>query len=63
MLPDRLFQPLEGGALKGVALSRVDFEAALTELYRLKGWDPVTTKPSRAKLAELGIEWAVQADD
>jgi aldehyde:ferredoxin oxidoreductase len=39
-----------------VALSRADFDAALTELYRLKGWDPVTTRPSREKLAELGIE-------
>jgi aldehyde:ferredoxin oxidoreductase len=55
-LPDRMFQPLESGALKGVALSRADFDAALTELYRLKGWDPVTTRPSREKLAELGIE-------
>ena len=30
----------------------------MTALYELKGWDPVTTVPSRTRLAELGIEWA-----
>ena len=58
VLPDRLFRPLEGGTLQGVAVSRDDFETALTELYRLKGWDPATSVPTRARLCELGIEWA-----
>ncbi len=56
-LPDRLFQPLENGALAGVAISKPDFEQTLTELYRLKGWDTQTTAPTRARLRELGIEW------
>ena len=30
----------------------------MTALYKLKGWDPVTAAPTRARLAELGIAWA-----
>lgn len=57
-LPERLFQPLENGALAGVAIPREDFDRTLTALYELKGWDPVTAAPTRDRLAELGIEWA-----
>lgn len=57
VLPERLHQPLENGALAGVAIPKAEFEEMLTELYRLKGWDPQTTMPSREKLRELGIEW------
>ena len=39
-LPERLFQPLENGALEGHAMPREEFEQALTHLYQLKGWDP-----------------------
>jgi aldehyde:ferredoxin oxidoreductase len=60
MLPDRLFQPLEGGALAGVAMSRAEFERTLTDLYEIKGWDPVTSVPTRRRLRELGIEWAAE---
>jgi aldehyde:ferredoxin oxidoreductase len=56
-LPDRLFEPLEGGALTGVAIARPDFERAMTELYWLKGWDPATAAPTRERLAALEIEW------
>ena len=56
-LPDRLFEPLEGGALTGVAISRPDFERAMTELYRLKGWDPVAAAPTRERLRALDIAW------
>jgi aldehyde:ferredoxin oxidoreductase len=57
-LPDRLFGPLEGGALAGVGISREEFEQTLTDLYELKGWDPVTSAPTRRRLRELEIEWA-----
>jgi len=59
-LPDRLFQPLEGGALAGVGMSREEFERTLTDLYEIKGWDPVTSAPTRRRLQELGIEWAAE---
>ena len=45
------------GALTGVAISRPDFERAMTELYRLKGWNPETAAPTRERLAALEIEW------
>ena len=57
VLPERLFQPLDSGALTGVALPREPFEQMLTDLYEIKGWDPVTTAPSRERLRDLGIEW------
>ena len=60
MLPERLFQPLEGGALVGVSMSRAEFERTLTDLYEIKGWDPVTSVPTRRRLRELGIEWAAE---
>ena len=57
VLPERLHQPMENGALAGVAIPKAEFENALTQVYQLKGWDPQTTAPTRAKLRELGIEW------
>jgi len=58
VLPERLFTPLENGALVGVALSRDEFEQTMTELYRIKGWDPTTGAPTVERLRALGIEWA-----
>jgi|YNPNPStandDraft_1061719.scaffolds.fasta_scaffold09078_2 aldehyde:ferredoxin oxidoreductase len=59
-LPERLFQPSQAGALAGRSVPREDFERALTALYELKGWDPQTGVPTRGRLAELGIEWALE---
>ncbi len=56
-LPERLFQPLENGALQGVAVPKAEFDQTMTEVYRHKGWDPETTAPTRARLRELDIEW------
>jgi aldehyde:ferredoxin oxidoreductase len=39
-------------------MPRDEFERALTTLYRHRGWDPKTGAPTRARLRELGIEWA-----
>jgi len=44
--------------LQGVAIPRQEFEDAMTELYRVKGWDPETARPSRERLRALDIEWA-----
>ena len=57
-LPERLFMPLENGALAGTSISKPDFEQALTELYHVKGWDPSSTTPTRERLRQLDIEWA-----
>ncbi|MFA7280151.1 MAG: aldehyde ferredoxin oxidoreductase family protein [Sterolibacterium sp.] len=56
-LPERLFQPLENGPMAGTTIDKKEFQDTLDEVYRLKGWDPDTTAPSRDRLRELGIEW------
>jgi aldehyde:ferredoxin oxidoreductase len=60
-LPDRLFTPLEDGPLAGMAIARDDFERALTNLYLLKGWDPVTGAPTGERLRAIGLEWTASA--
>ena len=63
VLPERLYQGLENGALKGESMPRGDFERALTVLYGLKGWDPETGNPTREKLEALSLGWAADMLD
>lgn len=56
-LPDRMFEPLENGALKGVALDREEFARMLELYYEMAGWDRQTGCPTFAKLAELDLDW------
>jgi aldehyde:ferredoxin oxidoreductase len=59
-LPKRLFdEPLKGGPSDGVSIARDEFEAALDDYYELAGWDKATGKPTKTKLEELGLGWAV----
>jgi len=59
-LPRKLFQPLGGtGPTAGVALTTEEFERARQRYYELGGFDPATGHPTPAKLAELGLEWAM----
>jgi aldehyde:ferredoxin oxidoreductase len=58
ILPERLYQELENGALQGESIPRHEFEQALSVLYELKGWDPETGNPTREKLQALSLEWA-----
>jgi len=57
-LPERLFTPLENGALEGETFPRDEFESALTVLYGLKGWESDTGTPTRKRLEALSLEWA-----
>jgi aldehyde:ferredoxin oxidoreductase len=57
-LPDRLHDPLEGGPLTGISIDRIAFEAAITRLFELKGWDPATGVPTPERLRDLGLGWA-----
>jgi aldehyde:ferredoxin oxidoreductase len=58
VLPKKLFQPLGGkGPTAGVALTTEEFERAREAYYRLSGCDPATGYPTRAKLADLGLDW------
>jgi aldehyde:ferredoxin oxidoreductase len=55
-LPDRFFEPLEGGLLKGRALDRTEFARALDLYYDMHGWDR-NGIPTPGKLTELGLGW------
>ena len=57
-LPERIFGKLENGALEGEAYPRDEFEAALTTLYGIKGWDLETGTPIRERLEALSLGWA-----
>ena len=56
-LPERMFEPLQNGALEGVALDRGDFARMLELYYGMCGWSLQTGFPSQAKLAELDLDW------
>jgi aldehyde:ferredoxin oxidoreductase len=58
VLPERLYQGLENGALAGESMPREDFERALSVLYSLKGWDPESGVPTKQRLENLGLDWA-----
>jgi aldehyde:ferredoxin oxidoreductase len=60
VLPERLFQGLENGALQGSVMPREEFEQALTILYDLKGWDTETGYPTRERLDALSLGWAAE---
>jgi aldehyde:ferredoxin oxidoreductase len=53
-LPQRMFDPLENGKLKGVALDRDVFDRALRLYYQMAGWS-TDGVPTEAKLAELDL--------
>lgn len=56
-LPVRLFASLENGPMKGVGISREEFERVMTDLYVIKGWDVETTVPTRKRLESLDLGW------
>ena len=57
LIPQKLFQPLKGGASDGWALDRAEVDAAMNKYYELCGWDADTGNPNRAKLEELDLAW------
>jgi len=56
-LPDRLFNPMEGGTLKGRKIDKEQFSKAIETYYQMMGWDPETGVPRKEKLAELDLDW------
>ncbi|MCL4559172.1 MAG: aldehyde ferredoxin oxidoreductase family protein [Chloroflexi bacterium] len=55
-LPERFFEPMRAGSLKGHAINREDFEQAKHLYYGMMGWD-AQGRPTQAKLEELGVGW------
>lgn len=58
-LPDRLFNPMEGGTLKGKKIDKEQFSKAIETYYQMMGWDPETGVPKKEKLAELDLDWLI----
>lgn len=56
-LPDRFFEDaFTIGPKKGAVLDRAKFRDMLNQYYKERGWDSETTKPTEAKLKELGLD-------
>lgn len=55
-LPERIFEGLQNGALKGEKIDRDEFKKMKELYYKMAGWDEAGY-PTEAKLAELGLEW------
>jgi len=53
-LPAKLARRLRDGASRDQVISDRDFQQALQEYYRLRGWGETGT-PTEAKLTELGL--------
>ncbi|MEM0084280.1 MAG: aldehyde ferredoxin oxidoreductase family protein [Candidatus Methanomethylicia archaeon] len=58
-LPKRFFEEMEFGGRKGAKINEEEFRNAVKLFYEMAGWDE-DGKPRKAKLYELGIEWAFQ---
>jgi aldehyde:ferredoxin oxidoreductase len=59
VLPERLFEPLPDGPSKGRHVERKSFDFMKDAYYNFMGWEPHTGNPSRAKMIELGLDWAL----
>jgi len=55
-LPERFFNPMRAGALKGHFINKDEFEKAIHLYYGMMGWTDEGI-PTRAKLEELNVGW------
>ena len=55
-IPERFFEPMRAGTLKGDFINREEFAEAVKMYYAMMGWDAEGV-PTRAKLEELGVGW------
>lgn len=58
-LPDRLYEPIKSGPLKGLANDREEYEEAKRLYYEMMGWDKETGAPKKSKLIEMDLEWLI----
>lgn len=56
ILPERLTGPLTEGTFKG---ETIPLDAMLDYYYELRDWDQKTGIPTKKKLRELGLEFAI----
>jgi aldehyde:ferredoxin oxidoreductase len=57
-LPDRFFEPLPAGALKGHSINREEFDEAIQTYYGMMGWD-AEGRPTKPKLHEINLSWLI----
>jgi len=62
-LPERFYTPTTSGPLADGGIDRVALQEAIHTYYGMLGWDEETGVPTRAKLYELGVGWAIAACD
>lgn len=58
-LPERIFETLPNGALKGKSINRKEFNAAIKLYYDIEGWDE-NGIPTYGKLVELELDWIIK---
>jgi aldehyde:ferredoxin oxidoreductase len=59
VIPERFFEPLEGGALDGASLDKKAFYETRDLIYDMCGWNRRSAAPKRWKLHELALSWAI----
>jgi aldehyde:ferredoxin oxidoreductase len=55
-LPERMFEPMRGGTLKGHFIDKEKFYEGVQLYYGMMGWNDDGV-PTRGKLEELGVGW------
>lgn len=58
-LPERFFEPIPAGPLKGLSIDKDTFLQMRDLYYRMMGWDPKTGRPTEAKMIELDLDWVL----
>lgn len=56
-LPARATVPMSQGVYEGARIDDEEFGRALIDYYGAAGWDPISGRPLRGKLIELGLGW------
>jgi len=62
-LHPRFTEPLMLAGVEGASISEEEMREAVDLYYELQGWDKKTGAPTRAKLLELSLDWAVDMLD
>ena len=58
-IPERFFDPIPEGPQKGNRYTPEMLEEAKQLYYEMMNWDPKTSRPNRAKLIELDLDWVL----
>jgi len=64
ILPPRLLkEPISEGPCKGCVVKPEELEAMKKEYYLKRGWDPISGKPLKEKIVELGLDNMIEIDE